>query len=159
MNVSIPSILAIGVAALFLVSCSSDEAVTESRQWTPPPTGIPEAEVGGVYTTASGLQYEVMKLGTGKRPSRTDQVKVHYHGYLPGGLVFDSSVDRGEPAVFGLNKVIAGWTEGVQLMQEGAKYRFKVPSQLAYGPTGAPPKIGPNQTLLFEIELLEVFGQ
>lgn len=144
------------VSALSFVSCSSDEVV-EERQWTPPPsTSAPAAKVGGVYTTPSGLQYEVLRTGSGKKPNRTDQVRVHYHGYLPGGEVFDSSVNRGETIVFALDKVIPGWTEGVQLMSEGAKYRFKIPSQLAYGQRGAPPKIGPNQTLLFEIELFEV---
>ncbi|MEM1295302.1 MAG: FKBP-type peptidyl-prolyl cis-trans isomerase [Verrucomicrobiota bacterium] len=150
------SLLPLLLVSVFLVSCSSDEVV-EERQWTPPPpTEAPEPKVGGVYTTASGLQYEVLRTGSGKKPSRTDQVKVHYHGYLPGGEVFDSSVNRGQPAVFGLDKVIPGWTEGVQLMREGSKFRFKVPSQLAYGQRGSPPRIGPNQTLLFEIELFEV---
>jgi FKBP-type peptidyl-prolyl cis-trans isomerase len=83
-------------------------------------------------------------------------VRVHYHGTLPDGTVFDSSVDRGEPAVFGLRQVIPGWTEGLQLMREGAKYRFRIPPGLAYGAQGMPPKIGPNQTLVFEVELLEV---
>ena len=85
-----------------------------------------------------------------------NSVKVHYHGYLPSGKVFDSSVERGRPATFGLNQVIPGWTEGIQLMREGAKYRFTIPPHLAYGERGSPPTIGPNQTLKFDVELLEV---
>ncbi len=155
MNRIAPSLF-LFLSSLFFASCSSDEIV-EQREWTPAPTAeASEAQVGGVYTTASGLQYEVLRKGTGKKPSRTDRVRVHYHGYLPGGEVFDSSVNRGETIVFGLNSVIPGWTEGVQLMREGAKYRFKIPSRLAYGQKGSPPKIGPNQDLLFEIELFEV---
>lgn len=102
------------------------------------------------------MKYEVLRPGTGDRPSAFNKVKVHYHGYLPDGTVFDSSVQRGEPAVFPLNGVIPGWTEGIQLMKEGAKYRFTIPPHLAYGARGAPPKIGPNQTLMFDVELFEV---
>lgn len=111
---------------------------------------------GGVQTTYSGLKYEVLRPGTGDRPSSFNRVRVHYHGYLPDGTVFDSSVQRGQPATFSLNQVIAGWREGIPLMQEGAKYRFTVPPHLAYGAQGAPPKIGPNQTLMFDVELFEV---
>jgi len=110
----------------------------------------------GVQTTYSGLKYEVLRPGTGARPASYNRVKVHYHGYLPDGTVFDSSVQRGEPATFGLNQVIPGWREGIPLMQVGAKYRFTVPPHLAYGARGAPPKIGPNQTLMFDVELFEV---
>lgn len=110
----------------------------------------------GVQETASGLQYEVLEKGTGESPAATDTVRVHYHGTLTSGEVFDSSVERDEPAEFPLNRVIPGWTEGVQLMKEGGKYRFYVPPQLAYGERGAPPKIGPNEVLIFEVELLEV---
>lgn len=110
----------------------------------------------GVTKTTSGLLYEVLSEGEGKSPAATDQVTVHYHGTLPSGDVFDSSVQRGQPATFGLNQVIKGWTEGVQLMKEGAKYRFYIPSDLAYGSQGAGASIGPNQALVFEVELLSV---
>lgn len=119
-------------------------------------TGNPIPASSGVQTTYSGLKYEVLRPGTGARPSSFNRVKVHYHGYLPDGTVFDSSVQRGQPATFGLNQVIAGWREGIPLMQEGAKYRFTVPPHLAYGAKGSPPKIGPNQTLMFDVELFEV---
>lgn len=112
----------------------------------------------GVKVTDSGLQYEVLKKGKGKKPAETDTVTVHYHGTLPDGTVFDSSVERDEPATFALNRVIKGWTEGVQLMEVGSKYRFVIPSDLAYGTRGAGQKIGPNQVLIFEVELLEVKG-
>ena len=120
------------------------------------PGTLAPATVGTVQTTYSGLKYEVLRAGTGARPSSYNQVKVHYHGYLPDGTVFDSSVQRGQPATFGLNQVIAGWREGIPLMQEGAKYRFTVPPHLAYGQRGMPPKIGPNQTLMFDVELFQV---
>jgi FKBP-type peptidyl-prolyl cis-trans isomerase FklB len=110
----------------------------------------------GVVTTKSGLQYTVLQEGTGKKPKATDRVKCHYEGFLINGNVFDSSVQRGEPAVFPLNQVIAGWTEGLQLMQEGAKYRFFIPYLLAYGESGAGGSIPPFATLIFDVELLEV---
>ena len=110
----------------------------------------------GVVTTASGLQYEVLKEGEGAKPTATTEVSVHYHGTLTDGTVFDSSVDRGQPASFPLNRVIPGWTEGVQLMSVGSKYRFTVPSDLAYGENGAGQMIGPNEVLIFEVELLEI---
>lgn len=115
-------------------------------------------EKEGVTVTESGLQYEVLEEGKedGKSPGATDTVVVHYKGTLTDGTEFDSSYSRGKPATFPLNRVIPGWTEGVQLMKEGAKYRFVVPSDLAYGAGGAPPKIGPNETLVFVVELLEV---
>ncbi|NND93742.1 MAG: FKBP-type peptidyl-prolyl cis-trans isomerase [Flavobacteriales bacterium] len=109
-----------------------------------------------VSTTASGLQYEVLVEGEGEMPLATDQVTVHYTGKLINGEVFDSSVDRGQPATFGLNQVIRGWTEGVQLMKEGAKYRFFIPSELAYGERGAGAQIGPGSTLIFDVELISI---
>lgn len=113
----------------------------------------------GVVTTASGLQYEVMKRGTGTvSPKETDKVEVHYHGTLINGDVFDSSVERGQPATFGLNQVIKGWTEGLQYMHEGDKYKFFIPSELAYGDRSAGPKIKPGSTLVFEVELLKILG-
>lgn len=110
----------------------------------------------GVKVTASGLQYVVEKEGTGIQPTATDEVTVHYTGKLLNGQVFDSSVSRGEPATFPLNRVIPGWTEGVQLMKEGAKYTFFIPSDLAYGPQGVPNAIPPHSTLIFEVELIKV---
>ncbi len=109
-----------------------------------------------VKETASGLQYVVEKEGTGAQPSATDEVTVHYTGKLLDGTVFDSSVNRGEPATFPLNRVIPGWTEGVQLMKEGAKYIFFIPSDLAYGPQGVPNAIPPHSTLIFDVELIKV---
>ena len=109
----------------------------------------------GVTTTESGLQYEVIKMGKGKKPAATDRVKVHYHGTLIDGTVFDSSVDRGEPITFGLNQVIKGWTEGVQLMPVGSKFRFYIPQELAYGAQNAG-SIPPYSTLIFEVELLGI---
>ena len=108
----------------------------------------------GVKETASGLQYVVEKEGTGAKPGPEDEVTVHYTGKLLDGTVFDSSVSRGEPATFPLNRVIPGWTEGVQLMSEGAKYTFFIPSDLAYGPQGVPNAIPPHSTLIFEVELI-----
>ncbi len=109
-----------------------------------------------VKTTESGLQYEVLKEGTGASPSATETVKVHYHGTLTNGKVFDSSVERGDTIEFPLNRVISGWTEGLQLMKEGAKYRFYIPYHLAYGERGSPPAIPPYSTLIFDVELFEV---
>ena len=109
-----------------------------------------------VKTTASGLQYVVEKEGTGAQPTAEDEVTVHYTGKLLNGQVSDSSVNRGEPATFPLNRVIPGWTEGVQLMKEGAKYTFFIPSDLAYGPQGVPGAIPPHSTLIFDVELIKV---
>lgn len=115
----------------------------------------------GVFTTASGLQYMVMRQGAGQRPRATDRVRVNYHGTLLNGTVFDSSYDRGgQPVEFGLNQVIAGWTEGLTLMPVGAKYRFWIPGDLAYGNKGTPDgSIGPNSTLVFDVELLAILPQ
>lgn len=160
------------LVALLITACASDDGAvsptvkpadpaaiggTAVAPGVPPPAppALPPAPQG-VQKTYSGLQYEVLRPGTGARPSSYNRVKVHYHGYLPDGTVFDSSVQRGQPATFGLNQVIAGWREGIPLMQEGAKYRFTVPPHLAYGQRGMPPKIGPNQTLMFDVELIQV---
>ncbi len=116
------------------------------------------AKKDGVKSTASGLQYKVLKTAAAgaKSPKATDTVKVHYHGTLIDGTVFDSSVDRKEPISFPLNGVIPGWTEGVQLMKVGEKFQFTIPSELAYGAQGAGGSIGPNSTLIFEVELLAI---
>lgn len=152
-----------------LTSNNEEPAVVETP--SAPPAAYPESNnpvdeaparvqgdpvPAGKQKTYSGLEYEVLRPGTGNRPRSFNRVKVHYHGYLPDGTVFDSSVDRGKPSTFGLNQVIAGWTEGIPLMKEGAKYRFTVPPHLAYGERGSPPKIGPNQTLMFDVELIEI---
>ena len=114
------------------------------------------AKKEGVKVTKSGLQYTVLREGTGRQPKATDSVRCHYEGFLIDGTVFDSSVQRGEPAAFPLNGVIAGWTEGLQLMKEGAKYRFFIPYLLAYGPSGAGNSIPPYAALIFDVELLAV---
>ncbi len=114
------------------------------------------AKKEGVQVTESGIQYSVLTAGEGDKPAATDTVKVHYKGTFLNGETFDSSYKRGEPAVFPLNRVIKGWTEGVQLMPVGAKYKFTIPSDLAYGPNGNPPSIPGNSVLQFEIELLEI---
>lgn len=110
----------------------------------------------GVTTLPSGLQYEIVKQGTGNLPKAADKVKCHYHGTLINGIVFDSSVERGQPAVFGVSQVIAGWVEALQLMPVGSKWRLFIPSDLAYGERGAGETIEPNSTLVFEVELLDI---
>lgn len=112
-----------------------------------------------VSTTATGLQYEVLVEGNGPKPEAHDQVKVHYTGKLIDGTVFDSSVERGEPATFGVTQVIPGWVEALQMMTAGSKWRLYIPSDLAYGPNGAGGVIGPHSTLIFDVELLEVLGK
>ena len=141
-------------------------AKMESKQKTDADKNVKDGEVflaanakkDGVKTTASGLQYKVLKPGDGKgkMPKATDTVKVHYHGTLIDGSVFDSSVERGEPISFPLNGVIPGWTEGLQLMKEGDKFQFVIPGKLAYGAQSPSPKIGPNSTLVFDVELLAI---
>jgi FKBP-type peptidyl-prolyl cis-trans isomerase FkpA len=112
--------------------------------------------VPGVFTTSSGLQYQVLRQGSGKRPRFTERVRVNYEGRLLDGTVFDSSYQRGQSAEFSLGQVIAGWTEGLTLMPVGAKYRFWIPAALGYGEAGSPPNIGPNEVLVFEVELQDV---
>ncbi len=111
-----------------------------------------------VKTTPSGLQYEILEEGTGLQPKSTDRVMVHYTGKLIDGTVFDSSVERGAPATFGVTQVIPGWVEALQMMKTGAKWRLFIPSQLAYGPQGAGNVIGPNSTLIFDVELINILG-
>ncbi len=114
------------------------------------------AKKEGIVTLPSGLQYQILKEGNGKSPKATDQVKCHYEGMLVDGTMFDSSIQRGAPATFPLNGVIAGWTEGLQLMKEGAKYRFFIPYHLGYGERGAGSSIPPFAALVFDVELIEV---
>lgn len=114
------------------------------------------ARKDGVTVLPSGLQYMVLREGSGRRPKATDTVRCHYEGFLTDGTLFDSSLRRGEPAEFGLQQVIAGWTEGLQLMQEGAKYRFFIPYKLGYGEAGAGRSIPPYSALIFDVELIKV---
>jgi len=134
-----------------------ERTATASKAKTEGETFLAEnAKKAGVKTTASGLQYEVLTEGKGDSPKATDTVTVHYKGTLINGETFDSSYDRGQPVSFPLQNVIPGWTEGLQLMKPGAKYKFVIPSALAYGERGAGAKIGPNSTLVFEVELLSL---
>jgi len=149
------------VAAFCLVGCNksnqtSGEASAPSAP-APAPAASAASPAGEWKTTASGLKYQVLKQGTGTvSPKATDTVKVHYHGTLLNGTVFDSSVQRGEPLSFPLNGVIPGWTEGLQLMKVGDKFKFEIPPNLAYGAASPSPKIPPNSTLVFEVELLGI---
>ncbi|HTD65753.1 MAG TPA: FKBP-type peptidyl-prolyl cis-trans isomerase [Candidatus Limnocylindria bacterium] len=121
------------------------------------PSSAAPSSTNEMKTTASGLKYQVLKQGTGTvSPKATDTVNVHYHGTLLNGTVFDSSVERGQPISFPLNAVIRGWTEGLQLMKVGDKFKFEIPPDLAYGPASPSPKIPPNSTLVFEVELLGI---
>lgn len=130
---------------------ASEQTIAEGRAFLEANGKRPEVE-----TTASGLQYEVLNEGNGSAPSASDQVKVHYHGTLIDGTVFDSSVRRGEPATFGVTQVISGWVEALQLMPVGSKWKLYIPSNLAYGANGAGQHIGPHTTLIFEVELLAI---
>jgi len=139
-------VLTILTAALCLVGCNES-----------PQTSADNAPDNEMKMTRSGLKFWVLKRGNGTvSPKPTDTVKVHYHGTLLDGTVFDSSVERGEPATFPLNAVIAGWTEGLQLMKAGDKFKFEIPPNLAYGANSPNPKIPPNSTLVFEVELLGI---
>jgi len=140
-----------------MVKAQADAAGTENQQ-----AGdaflAENTQKEGVITTASGLQYEILVAGDGPKPAESDTVVTHYHGMLVDGTVFDSSVDRGEPAQFPVNGVIQGWIEALQMMPVGSKWRLTVPPQLAYGEHGSGPVIGPQSTLIFEVELLAIAG-
>src|SRR5688572_9217503 len=150
-------------AAVLIAGCKKKEpgpaeatpATTNAAAVPPTPAGT--ASAAEMKTTASGLKYQVLQQGTGTvSPKATDRVQVHYHGTLLDGTVFDSSVERGQPAAFPLNQVIGGWTEGLQLMKVGDKFKFIIPPDLAYGASRPSPKIPPNSTLVFEVELLAI---
>ncbi len=149
-------------AALGVLGCSkTDQNSTLDGNQPSAATNSAQTETGhqpgAMITTASGLKYQVLKKGDGTTsPKASDTVKVHYHGTLLDGTVFDSSVERGQPISFPLNQVIPGWTEGVQLMRVGDKFKFEIPPNLAYGPASPSPKIPPNSTLVFEVELLGI---
>jgi len=146
-------------ASLCLVSCGpTTQSNDTSSNPTPPSAATPESTPGNeIKTTASGLKYQVLKQGAGTTsPKATDTVNVHYHGTLLNGTVFDSSVQRGQPISFPLNGVISGWTEGLQLMKVGDKFKFEIPPDLAYGANSPTPTIPPNSTLVFEVELLAI---
>jgi len=147
------------LALVFAIACS--EGSEEPRAGTPESAGsaagaADAAAVGQEITTPSGVQITHLVIGTGPNPKATDRVQVHYHGTFPDGTVFDSSVERAEPATFPLNKVIDCWTEGVQLMKVGGKANLVCPPNTAYGERGAPPRIPPNATLQFEVQLLAI---
>jgi peptidylprolyl isomerase len=148
-------------AVLFLLGCNkATQSTDDSKAGAAAPgtkAGGSSAAAGETKTTASGLKYQVLKQGTGTvSPKATDTVNVHYHGTLLNGTVFDSSVQRGLPISFPLNGVIPGWTEGLQLMKVGDKFKFEIPPNLAYGPNSPTPAIPPNSTLVFEVELLGI---
>lgn len=146
-------------ASLCLLGCNQQKQTdSAASSATSTAATVPaNAPSGEIITTPSGLKYQVLKQGTGTvSPKATDTVKVHYHGTLLNGTVFDSSVQRGEPISFPLNRVIAGWTEGVQLMKVGDKFKFEIPANLAYGENSPTPTIPPNSTLVFEVELLGI---
>jgi FKBP-type peptidyl-prolyl cis-trans isomerase FklB len=142
----------------FLVGCGDKEnkSATGNNSEAGEKFLAENAKKDGVKTTASGLQYKVIKSGTGESPKLTDTVKVHYHGTLIDGTVFDSSVERGEPISFPVQGVIPGWVEALQLMKVGDKWQLFIPAKLAYGAQSPSPKIGANSTLIFEVELLGI---
>lgn len=159
-------VFAIGCAAMAMAfaACSNKDKAAQGAEEkevavaeeTVDAVAEEDAADDGFTATASGLKYKVLKEGDGAKPKATDVVTVHYEGRLPSGEVFDSSYQRGEPAQFPLNAVIPGWTEGVQLMPVGSKYQFYIPSNLAYGQRGAGGIIGPNQDLIFDVELISI---
>jgi FKBP-type peptidyl-prolyl cis-trans isomerase len=144
-------------AVLYLTACQKATEPSSETTTAAPPAAPPAAgQTNEMTTTASGLKYQVLKQGTGTvSPKATDTVNVHYHGTLLDGTIFDSSVQRGQPISFPLNGVIAGWTEGLQLMKVGDKFRFQIPPNLAYGEASRP-SIPPNSTLIFDVELLGI---
>jgi len=151
------ALLTLTSIAMFSVGCQSNEMESATANAPDAAAGgaIPPTPVGR-QRTASGLQYEMLRPGTGMRPNRYSTVTVHYTGKLTNGSVFDSSVQRGQPATFSLQQVVPGWQEGIPLMQEGARFQFTIPPHLGYGEAGSPPKIGPNETLIFDVELIRV---
>jgi FKBP-type peptidyl-prolyl cis-trans isomerase FklB len=157
---NIPRILTMVMAGLCMVGCSKNASPgsDSSAGTNPPVTAAPAGnQSADLTTTASGLKYQVLKHGTGTvSPKATDTVTVNYEGKLLDGTVFDSSIARGQPATFPLNQVIAGWTEGLQLMKVGDKFKFVIPANLAYGAQSPSPTIPPNSTLVFEVELLGI---
>ncbi len=145
----------LATAAVALALTSTVPAFAEDAKDKAPAPAAAATDGGKVVTTASGLKYEVLKGAEGPKPSATDQVTVHYRGTLTDGTVFDSSYDRGQPLTFGLNQVIKGWTEGLQLMSPGSKYKLTIPPDLGYGSRNMG-KIPPNSTLIFEVELIKI---
>ena len=155
-NVMCGALLPVLVVGL-LAGCEAKHEGDAKNAQATAPTGAAEKQSGGeTVTTASGLKYEVITPGTGKTPTLNDSVTVNYRGTLTNGTEFDSSYKRGKPATFPVGGVIKGWTEALQLMQEGAKWKLIIPPELAYGSRGAGSVIGPNETLIFEVELLKV---
>jgi len=147
-----------------LVACNPEPTVDRNpeldeqlvRQYRDAQAANEQADSDGVVATRSGLRYEVLEPGDGATPGFRDRVTVHYRGFNQAGEVFDDSYERGRPARFQVSEVIDGWSEGLQLMREGARFRFIIPPYLAYGQRGSPPRIGPNETLTFEVELIAV---